>query len=125
MIADLDQPKVTFHQLNANLTSKEGDDVTLSCNATAFPKPTISWTRNGLLLNTTDNSRIDLISSTDDKKQLTITELTIRDVNRRDSGEYRCVGSNKLGNDTSNAVFLDVQCKNTVRFLVVYFIDKL
>ena len=72
--------------------------MTLSCNATANPVPTISWFRDG---SPVDSSRI---SFSEDNKQLTIT-----DVNRTDSGEYRCVASNELGNDTSNAATLDIQ----------------
>ena len=77
--------------------------MTLSCNATANPVPTISWTRNGSPVNTTINSRIIF---PDDK-----TKLTITDVNRTDSGEYRCMASNELGNDTSSVTTLDVQCE--------------
>ena len=46
-----------------------------------------------------------IISFSDDKKQ-----FTIRNVSRADSGEYRCVANNSLGNDTSNAAKLDIQC---------------
>ena len=85
----------------------EGTDVTLSCNkADGQPEPTISWTMNGSPLHTSVNSRISL---SDDKKQLTVTN-----VHRTDSGEYRCVANNSLGNATSNASTLSVQCKNTV-----------
>ncbi|XP_078352640.1 hemicentin-1-like isoform X3 [Oculina patagonica] len=93
----LDQPKVTPYPLNAG----EGDDVTLSCNADGNPEPTISWTRNGSPMSTPGSSRITF---SDNKKQLTITN-----VNRTDSGEHRCVASNSLGNDTSNAATLNVQ----------------
>ncbi len=79
----------------------------LSCNADGNPEPTISWTRNGSPIDTSDNSGI---SFSDDNKQLTITN-----VNRTDSGEYRCVANNKLGNDTSSAATLDIQCKYRAR----------
>ncbi len=87
------------------LTKTEGDDLTLSCNATGNPEPTVLWTRNGSPINTTGNSRVNFSSN---KKQLAITN-----VSRTDSGKYRCVASNKLGNDTSSAATLDVQCKLT------------
>ena len=89
--------------LNAKPT--EGTDVTLSCNAVGQPEPTISWTKHGSPLNTSGNSRISLSG---DKKQ-----LTIRNVHRTDSGEYRCVANNSLGNVSSTASTLSVQCKNT------------
>ena len=82
----------------------EGHNVTLSCNATGNPLPTISWTRNGSLVHASGR-----INFSDGKKRLTIT-----DVNRTDSGEYRCVASNRVGHDTSNATKLDVQCKTSI-----------
>ena len=76
----------------------------LSCNADGNPVPIISWTRDGSLVNTSGR-----FSFSADKRQLTITN-----VNRIDSGKYRCVTSNKLGNDTSNVATLDVQCKYSI-----------
>ena len=81
----------------------------LSCDADGNPVPTISWTRNGSPVNSSDSSTISI---SPDKKQLTITN-----VNRTDSGEYQCVASNIHGNATSNAATLDVQCKNGVVLL--------
>jgi len=101
-----DKPEITAHPQGAEKT--EGDNVTLSCNATANPIATISWTRDGSPINTTINSRI---SFSEDKKKFTIIN-----VNRTDSGEYRCVASNELGNHTSDAANLDIQCKLSVSF---------
>ena len=98
-----DQPKITVPPKAQ--TKTEGVNVALSCNSTGNPKPTISWTRNGSPVDTSGNSRISFSA---DKKQLTITN-----VNRTDSGEYRCAAKNSLGNDTSNPAKLDVQCKLT------------
>ena len=78
--------------------------MTLVCNATGNPAPTISWNRDGSPVDT----RVR-ISISDDEKQLTITN-----VSRTDSGEYRCVANNSLGNKTSNVAILDVQCKYNV-----------
>ena len=79
----------------------EGENLTLYCNATGNPEPSISWTKDGTSIS--NNSRISL---SDDNKQLTITN-----VNRKESGEYRCVAKNWVGNDTSNASTVYVQCK--------------
>ena len=94
-----DIPEITTHP--KNVTTTEGGNLTLSCNATGNPVPKISWTKDGSPISS--NSRISL--SQDDK------QLTITNVNRTDSGEYRCVADNSLGNDTSNAAKLYVQCK--------------
>ena len=96
-----DKPEITVHPRSEAKT--EGENLILSCDAEGVPAPTISWTRNGSLVDTSDNSRISFSA---DRKQLAITN-----VNRTDSGEYRCVANNSLGNDTSNPATLDVQCK--------------
>ena len=78
--------------------------MTLSCDASGNPVPTtFSWTVNGSAVNVAGR-----ISLSADQKQLTITNL-----NRLDSGQYRCVATNTVGNVTSNAATLNVQCKST------------
>ena len=99
-----DKSDITAHPQSVMKT--EGKNVTLSCDAAGNPAPTISWTKEGSPVS--NNSRISL---SQDNKQ-----LTIRYVNRTDSGEYRCVTDNSLGNDTSNAATLDVKCKYNVSF---------
>ena len=81
----------------------------LSCNASGNPTPKFSWTKNGSPINTTDNARISLSAG---NKQLNITN-----VNRLDSGEYRCVANNSVGAVNSSAAFLTVQCKTTFTLL--------
>lgn len=78
--------------------------MTLSCNASGNPTPTISWTRNGSPVDTSARN-----SFSDDNNTLTITN-----VNRTDSGEYRCVVRSRVGSDTSDVAKLDVQCKTTI-----------
>ena len=78
--------------------------MTLSCDATGNPVPTISWTKDGSPISS--DSRISLSNET---KQLTITN-----VDRTDSAEYRCVANNSLGNETSYPATLEVQCKQIV-----------
>ena len=95
-------PQITTQPHAGSVT--EGDNVTLSCNASGNPVPTISWTRDGSLVSSGDQ-RIGFEAG---NRQLTITN-----VNRADSGEYLCVADNSEGNDTSNATTLDVKCKYT------------
>ena len=90
--------------------------MTLSCNASGNPVPTISWTIHGYPVNTSRNPRI---SFSDDKKQLIITNP-----NRTDSGEYRCVAKNRVGSDTSNASIVDVQCKSCCQILLQFNIHS-
>ncbi|XP_020610394.1 Down syndrome cell adhesion molecule-like isoform X2 [Orbicella faveolata] len=94
-----EQPTITVQPQAHEKT--EGDTVTLSCKADGNPVPTISWTVNGSPISVRDNSRI---SFSENKQQ-----LTVRNVERTDSGVYRCVASNKFGNATSDAASLDIQ----------------
>ena len=94
-----DIPGITVHP--DNVTEKEGKNATLLCNAMGNPVPKISWNKGGLPLS--NNSRVNLSA---DNKHLTITN-----VKRVDSGEYRCVATNSLGYVTSNPAYLGVQCK--------------
>ena len=97
----IEKPSITGHPQGA--TVAEGGNVTLSCDATGSPVLEISWTRNESPIDTNGNSSITF---SEDKKQLNITN-----VNRTDSGEYRCVAKNRVGSDTSNASTVNVQCK--------------
>ena len=81
---------------------KEGENLTLFCNATGSSLTT-SWTKNGSALNPNEDVQIRLST---DKEQLTITN-----VSRKDNGAYRCVASNKVGNATSIAAIVTVRCE--------------
>ena len=94
-----DKPEITSHPKSVDI--KEGGNVTFSCNYTANPSPTTSWTKDESPI--TNDSRISY--------SVVNKVLTIMNVNRKDSGEYRCVASNKLGNDTSEAAELNVKCE--------------
>ena len=97
----IDPPTITAHPQGT--TKTEGDNVTLSCNADGNPLPMVSWTKDGFSLVASGNSRISFSGKN--------RTLTILNASKRDSGEYRCVAKNSLGNDTSSAAALDIQCK--------------
>ena len=82
-------PQITTHPQNKTVT--EGNNITLSCNASGDPEPVISWFRGESVL-TRDDARIFLGA---DSKQLTITSIK-----RNNTGEYRCVANNSAGNAT-------------------------
>ena len=109
-----EQPSIITHPIG--VTIREGQNMTLFCNASGNPVPTISWTIHGHPVNTSHNPRI---SFSDDKKQLIITN-----VSRTDSGEYQCVARNRVGNDTSNASIVDVQCKSCCQILIKFNIHS-
>ena len=93
-------PEFTAHPHSQ--TSMQGSSVTFSCDANGIPEPTFSWSKDGSAV-TADNR----ISLSADNKQLSLTN-----VNRTDSGEYRCVAANSVGTVYSNASTLTVQGKD-------------
>ena len=86
-------------------TIVEGEDVVFSCMVDGNPSPRFTWTKNEENLNITATLRLTT-SSLNNNHSLTIT-----DVHRSDSGQYRCVIINSVGNLTSSAGNLNVQCK--------------
>ena len=81
----------------------QGSSVTFSSDANGVPEPTFSWTKDGSAV--TADKRIRL--SADNK------ELSLTNVNGTDSGEYRCVATNRVGTVNSNAATLTVHGKKT------------
>ena len=98
-----DQPEISTH--STRMVVLEGSDLLLTCNATGNPTPLISWTKDGFLINASGDPRIIF---TEQNSKLSITNVSHPDV-----GQYRCVASNSLGNATSIAAILDVQCNYT------------
>ena len=88
-----------------DVTIVEGEHVVFSCMVDGNPSPEVTWTKNEEKLNITVNQR--LTASTLNNKH----NLTITDVHRSDSGHYRCVIINSVGNITSSPGHLNVQCK--------------
>ena len=75
----------------------EGNGVTLFCNATGNPTPSIAWTKQG---------RNTVLSSSE--------TLTLTNLMRGDNGTvYRCKVQNILGSDEANAT-ITVLCKYSV-----------
>ena len=85
-------------------TSMQGSSVTFSCDANGVPEPTFSWSKDGSAVTVDVDNRISLSA---DNKQLSLTN-----VNRTDSGEYRCVAANSVGTVHSNASTLTLQGKD-------------
>ena len=90
-----------------NVTEAEGYNITLTCNAFGNPEPNVSWTVIGPRMDISNNHRI---SFSQDKKKMIITNVA-----RTDSGQYRCMATNSLGDATSHVATLDVQCKLILR----------
>ena len=69
----------------------EGDSVTLHCEATGYPLPTITWLWNNKALNHTNTDDRRTIESQPAEKVYEVrSKLTIANLVPDDSGEYRC-----------------------------------
>ena len=75
-----------------NITVTEGENSNLTCNVSGSPALSVTWTK------VKTGSRTMGIT------------LELIQVNRNESGEYKCEASNSCGNDTTST-FLIVQCK--------------
>ena len=91
-----------------NITVEEGGNVTKKCNVIAGTTyPNVSW-RNVKTGQVTPGKL-----------------LTIINIRRSQSGEYRCIANNTCGNE-STGMFIDVHCKNLYNIslgLVIFFIQ--
>ena len=106
-----DQLEFTKHP--ESQTVREGSkSVTFSCDTDSNPALTFLWTKDGIPLNITTNPRYSL--SADEK------QLRIKDVNKTDRGEYKCVvqkGANTV--NSTDAAMLTVECKDNI-FSVIH-----
>ena len=75
-----------------NETLVEGSSRNLTCSASGMPPPTVAWIEEGSGQRTPGNV------------------LRLIDIDRNQSGEYRCEASNRCGNK-SVTTFVDVLCK--------------
>ena len=103
----IEEPAFTTHPKN-HQTSREAGNITFSSDANGIPEPSFTWTKDGSAV--TANERISL--SADNKK------LNLTNVNRTDSGEYRCVAANGVRTVNSNAATLTVHCKKTLTYFL-------
>jgi len=71
-------PKSEIHNCPRHVT--EGDNVTLYCNATGNPPPEVAWIRSGEVLM---KPSVNLVSA----------------INRSQSGMYKCMAWNGIGNN--------------------------
>ena len=112
-----DPPQVTVHPVDQT-SIVPGSDVSFSVTATGTAPLSYQWQKDGVSL--TDGGSIT---------GATTATLTITGVMESDEGGYRCVATNSLGIDTSNAAMLNVgksQCiftQKIVQFDQSYFLN--
>ena len=84
---------VQFTVLPLNVTVNETNPMSLSCDASGFPLPSIKWTKSGQNLS--------------HKKQLNISSS-----DKSDAGEYMCTASNGVGQAKTAKAYVSVQCES-------------
>ena len=92
----------------SNVAAVRGQSARLNCTVSGFPRPQITWKRNGRpIVGVTTKYAVGSIGDT----------LEINNVQLDDAGSYDCFAVNRGGNDTGSAT-LDVLCTAFVLFFL-------
>ena len=85
------------------VTVNEGSDAKLKCQATGNPltMTTVSWRREGY----------DLDGRTVQSSNIGLTYLSVKKVNRNDTGAFECVAGNGIGGQSTTEIWLLVNCE--------------
>ncbi|KAM5141571.1 neural cell adhesion molecule 1 isoform 2-T2 [Mantella aurantiaca] len=109
------KPKITYVE---NKTAVELDnEITLTCEASGDPLPSITWrtaTRNISEEDKTLDGRIVV------QGHIRMSSLTLKDIQYTDAGEYFCIASNTIGQDTQ-AMYFEVQYAPKIKGPVVVY----
>ena len=84
-----------------NLTVVQPQSATFLCNATARPRPEITWWRMGSQL-MEQTGVTEIITSTFGEREI-VSNLTIIMADSSDAGRYACNATNVAGQDTAAA----------------------
>ena len=93
----------------------ERNNITMTCEATGIPLPTIVWTFSGRVLM---SDSVNTTTGNGDVLRVTET-LTIMNVSREHTGVYTCSANNSVGSDSSN-ITITVQCKLLLLCMICY-----
>ncbi|XP_048199816.1 neural cell adhesion molecule 1 isoform X1 [Perognathus longimembris pacificus] len=102
-------PTVQARQSIVNATANLGQSVSLACDADGFPEPTMSWTKDGELIENEEDEEKYIFS--DDS-----SELTILKVDKSDEAEYVCIAENKAGEQDAS-IHLKVFAKPKITYV--------
>lgn len=98
----------TIKSVSENVIGKPGEDATLSCTVEGQPLSAehVRWERLGYEMS--EKTKVTFINGT--------SYLTIKDAQREDVGNFRCIADNRVANPTSRDVLLIVKCKHFLCF---------
>ena len=99
-----------------NINAMLGQPVDFSCTATGLPVPEVVWLRNGKIIIPDNRVRV--------KVNGVKSKLAIRNVTVGDWGEYTCLASNKLGEDSKTFHLIDgmLFCERSVCAFMASFV---
>lgn len=95
LVNELDSPPV-FQQELQDVTISVGNDVQLDVGIKGKPEVTVEWFKNDVLVE--DEGRYIIVDKDNESGLYT---LAVEEVTRDDSGQYKCVARNDLGEATS------------------------
>ena len=91
-----------------NTIVREGNTITITCEAIGYPGPVV-WSRtNGTL---SDRISVSNVSNEYGNVTRVSVNLTITNASREDTGVYTCSANNSVGSDETN-ITITVQCKS-------------
>uniref|UniRef100_A0A671M753 Neural cell adhesion molecule 1-like n=1 Tax=Sinocyclocheilus anshuiensis TaxID=1608454 RepID=A0A671M753_9TELE len=96
------QPKITY--LESQTTTEMDEQVTLTCEATGDPTPTITWSFGTRVFTEGEQSPDGDVLVRSDAR---VSSLTLKYAQYTDAGEYLCTAHNAIG-ETAQPVYLEV-----------------
>ena len=100
--------------ISQDLLTVSPDPVVMFCEATGYPRPTISWFFNVALVTVNEKVTIDTVVSPLENTTLWLGRVTsylrLSVTHPSDAGVYECVSSNLLGR-TTDRTNLSVHCE--------------
>ena len=102
--------KTHFTTKPSSLTVRENQNVILSCKAAGFPKPIITWYKNGRVIE-------------HERKQFEEGHLEFRNILIEDRGLYTCTAENILGREkiTANITVQGLLNEFTFQFISLHY----